>query len=104
VALGNGRGLWFEFPALGFGKDFATMMVVSMSGNQAPGIMRSPMILRTCKLHQAGSVSVRGLAGASRMERLSRRFSSDLGELFLLLVYCRLRWDATSSAENSSCD
>lgn len=64
------------------GRDFGTMMVVSMSGKQAPGIVRPPMVLRTCKLHQAGSVSVRGLAGASRMDsilRVSRRFPSDLG-------------------------
>jgi len=82
----------------GFGKGFfGTMMVVSMSGKQAPapGILRPPMVLRICnKLHQAGSVSVRGLAGASRMDsilRVSRRVSSDLGKVILLLFFLSIK-------------
>ena len=47
------------------------MMVASMSGRQALGISRPPMVLSSGRLHQP-AVSVRGLAGASYMDSTLR--------------------------------
>jgi hypothetical protein len=71
---------WFElstlrfFGLLAFREDFGKMMVASMTGRQAPGISRPPVVLRSsCSgvLHRA-AVSVRGLAGASCMDSTLR--------------------------------
>lgn len=85
-----------------FALDFGTMMVASMTGRQAPGMARPTMSLRTCcrgNLHQP-SVSLRGLAGASRTDSILRPFSGIgrvsyfflLFSLSILVVIGRCIW------------